>query len=55
MPYYRRIWCHYGELKIDDLLFLTMGGDLPSILQVVLCVPLAAANGGASLANSTLA
>ena len=33
-----------GELEIDDLIFLTMGGDLPSLLQVVLGVPLAMAN-----------
>ena len=24
-----------GELEIDDLIFPTMGGDLPSLLQVV--------------------
>ena len=28
-----------GELEIDDLIFSTMGGDLPSLLQVVLGVP----------------
>ena len=28
-----------GEPKIDDLIFLTEGGDLPSLLQVVLGVP----------------
>ena len=27
-----------GEPKIDDLIFLTMGRDLPSLLQVVLGV-----------------
>ena len=27
-----------GELEIDDLIFPTMGGDLPSLLQVVLGV-----------------
>ena len=29
-----------GKSKIDDLIFPTMGGDLPSLLQVVLGVPL---------------
>jgi len=33
-----------GEPKIDDLVFLTMGGDIPSLLQVVLGVPLAMEN-----------
>ena len=33
-----------GEPKIDNLIFPTMAGDLPSLLQVVLCVPLAMAN-----------
>ena len=28
-----------GELEIDDLIFSTMGGDLPSLLWVVLGVP----------------
>ena len=28
-----------GELEIDDLIFPTMGGDLPSLLLVVLGVP----------------
>ena len=27
-----------GELEIDDLIFPTMGGDLPSLLRVVLGV-----------------
>ena len=33
-----------GEPEIDDLIFPTMGGDLPSLLQVVLGVLLATAN-----------
>jgi len=33
-----------GELQIDNLIFLTMGGDLPFLLQVVLGVPLAMTN-----------
>ena len=33
-----------GEPKIDDLIFPTIGGDLPSLLQVVLSIPLATAN-----------
>jgi len=33
-----------GEPEIDDLIFPTIGGDLPSLLQVVLGVPLATAN-----------
>ena len=33
-----------GELEIDDLIFLTMGRDLPSLLQVVLGIPSAMAN-----------
>ena len=32
------------ELEIDDLIFPTMGGDLPSLLQVVLGVPIAMEN-----------
>ena len=28
-----------GELEINDLIFSTMGGDLPSLLWVVLGVP----------------
>jgi len=28
-----------GELEIDDLIFPTIWGDLPSLLQVVLDVP----------------
>ena len=28
-----------GESEIDDLIFPTMGGDLPSLLRVVLGVP----------------
>ena len=33
-----------GESKIDDLIFPTMGGDLPSLLLVVLGVPETTAN-----------
>ena len=33
-----------GEPKIDNLIFLTIIGDLPSLLQVVLGVPLATTN-----------
>ena len=33
-----------GEPEIDDLIFPTMGGDLPSLLQVLLGIPLAMAN-----------
>ena len=33
-----------GEPEIDDLIFPTMGGDLPSLLRVVLDVPAAMAN-----------
>ena len=33
-----------GEPKIDDLIFPTMGGDLPSLLQVVLGIPETTAN-----------
>ena len=33
-----------GEPKIDDLIFPTMGGDLPSLLRVVLGVPASTAN-----------
>ena len=33
-----------GEPEIDDLIFPTMGGDLPSLLQVLLGVLLAMAN-----------
>ena len=33
-----------GELEIDDLIFSTIGGDLPSLLQVVLHVPETTAN-----------
>ena len=33
-----------GELEIDDLIFPTMGDNFPSLLQVVLGVPLAMAN-----------
>ena len=40
-----------GEPKIDNLVFL----DFPSLLQVVLGVPLATANRWCILANSTLA
>ena len=40
-----------GEPKIDNLVFL----DFPSLLQVVLGVPLAIANRWCILANSTLA
>ena len=32
------------ESKIDDLIFLIIGGDLPSLVQVVLGIPLAMAN-----------
>ena len=43
-----------GELEIDDLMFLTMGGDLP---RSKLCWVsfLLRKIGGASLANSTIA
>ena len=33
-----------GELEIDELIFPTMGGDLPSLLQVVLGIPSTMAN-----------
>ena len=33
-----------GEPEIDDLIFPTMGGDLPSLLQVMLGVPATTAN-----------
>ena len=33
-----------GELEIDDLIFPTMGEDLPSLLQVVLGIPSTTAN-----------
>ena len=33
-----------GELEIDDLIFPTIGGDLPSLLWVVLGVPTATVN-----------
>ena len=33
-----------GEPEIDDVIFPTMGGDLPSLLQVMLDVPLATTN-----------
>ena len=33
-----------GEPEIDNLIFPTMGGDLPTLLQVVLGVPLPMAN-----------
>ena len=33
-----------GESEIDDLIFPTMGGDLPSLLRVVLGVPKTTAN-----------
>ena len=33
-----------GEPKIDDLIFLSMGGDIPSLLRVLLDVPAAIAN-----------
>lgn len=33
-----------GEPKIDNLIFPTMGGDLPSLLQVMLGIPLTTKN-----------
>ena len=33
-----------GESEINDLIFPTMGGDLPSLLRVVLGVPETTAN-----------
>ena len=33
-----------GELEIDDLIFPTIGGDLPSLLRIVLGVPKTTAN-----------
>ena len=33
-----------GKLEIDDLIFPIMGGDLPTLLQVVLGVPLTMEN-----------
>ena len=33
-----------SELEIDNLIFLTLGMDLPSLLSVVLGVPLATTN-----------
>ena len=35
-PIIEEIVAIVGELKIDGLIFPTMGGDLPSLLQVVL-------------------
>ena len=44
-----------GESEIDDLIFPTMGGDLPSLLRVVLGASLLPRQiGGVFLANSTL-
>ena len=33
-----------GETEIDDLIFPTMGGDLPSLLRAMLGIPEATAN-----------
>lgn len=43
-----------GEPEIDDLIFPTMGRDLPSLLQVVLGALLPRQIGGVFLASSTL-
>ena len=55
MPTIEEFGAIMGELEIDNLVFLTIGGDFLSLLQVVLGVPLAMQIGGASLANLTLA